>query len=145
MFKDTIKFDKKVDPKKLKFGSKLDNPCSERETYYKVKEIVSPEILILSNGLKIRLVGLKGKPDKNKEVIQFLRDKTSGQKVFLKFDNVKYDKKNNLLGYLFLWNKTFLNAHLIKKGLADVDNTFDYEYLAKFSNLQKQVVQGDNK
>jgi len=132
VFKDPIKFDKKVDPKKLRFGSKIDNSHSERETYYTVKEIISPEILILNNGLKIRLLGVKEKTEKNGEAIQFLREKTCGQKVFIKFDTTKYDEKNNLLCYLYLWNKTFLNAHLIKNGLADVDTSLDYKYKTKF-------------
>jgi site-specific DNA-methyltransferase (adenine-specific) len=134
IFKDPIEFDKKVDPKKLRFGSKIDNSHSERETYYSVKEIISPEELILNNGLKIRLLGVKKKAEKNGEAVQFLRDKTRGQKVFLRFDNTKYDEKNNLLCYLYLWNKTFLNAHLIKNDLADVDSAFDYKYKSKFFN-----------
>jgi site-specific DNA-methyltransferase (adenine-specific) len=141
--KDPIRFDKKIDPRRLKFGSKIDNSQSERKTYYTVREIISPELLVLNNGLKIRLLGVKEKPEKNGEAIRFLREKIARQKVFIKFDTLKYDEKNNLLSYLYLWNKTFLNAHLIKNGLADVDTTFDYKYRSKFSELQRQVVQGE--
>ncbi|MFH0931342.1 MAG: DNA methyltransferase [Candidatus Zixiibacteriota bacterium] len=137
IFKDPIKFDKKIDPRTLRFGSKIDNSHSEKETYYTVKEIISPEKLILNNGLKIRLLGVKEKPDKNGEAIKFLREKTRGQKVFIKFDSTKYDEENNLLCYLYLCNKTFLNAHLIKNGLVDVDTTFDYKYKPKF--LSKRI------
>jgi len=140
IFKDSIRFDKKIDPRKLRFGSKIDNSHSEREIYYTVKEIISPEILILNNGLKIRLLGVKENPEKNGEAIQFLREKTCGQKVYIKFDTVKYDEKNNLLCYLYLQNKTFLNAHLIKKGLADVDATLDYKYKSKFIHLKDSKV-----
>ncbi len=143
IFKDPIRFDKRVDPRKLRFGSKIDASQSERGAYHTVKEIISPEILILNNGLKIKLLGVKEKPEKNGEAIQFLREKTRGQKVFIKFDNVKYDEKNNLLCYLYLWNKTFINAHLIKNGLVDVDTTFDYKYKSKFLDLQRHVVQGE--
>ncbi|MEW5692799.1 MAG: DNA methyltransferase [Candidatus Hydrogenedentota bacterium] len=139
IFKDPIRFDKKIDPRKLRFGSKIDNSHSERETYYTVKEIVSPEILILNNGLEIKLLGVKEKPEKNGEAIQFLRNKTRGQKVFIKFDTTKYDEKNNLLCYLYLWNKTFLNAHLIKNGLADVDVAKNYKYKSKFLTYRKRV------
>jgi len=140
IFKDPIKFDKKVDPRKLRFGSKIDNSHSKKETYYVVKEIISPEILILNNGLKIRLLGVKERPEKNGEAIQFLKEKTRGQKVFLKFDTTKYDKKKNLVCYLYLQNKTFLNAHLIKNGLADVETALDYKYKSKFLNLQHRVI-----
>jgi len=140
IFKDPIRFDRKVDPKKLEFGSKIDNSYYEGKKYYTIKEIISPEILILNNGLRIKLLGVKERPEKKREAVQFLRDKTSGQKVFLKFDNVKYDKKNNLLCYLYLQNMTFLNAHLIKKNLVDVDTTLDYKYKAKFLDLQKEQI-----
>ncbi|MDI6603401.1 MAG: DNA methyltransferase [Patescibacteria group bacterium] len=137
IFKDPIKFDKKVDPRKLMFGSKIDKFYSEREeNYYSVREIVSPKILILSNGLKIRLLGVKERTEKNEEAIEFLREKTRGQKVFLKFDSIKYDEKNNLLCYLYLKNKTFINAHLIKNGLVDIDTTLDYKYKPKFLALR---------
>lgn len=131
-FKDPIRFDKKVDPKQLQFGSKIDKSSTERETYYTVKEILTPEVLILNNGLRIRLLGVKARHDENGEALQFLRNKLHGQKVFLKFDHVKYDESNNLLCYLYLWNKTFINAHLIKSGFVDVDTTFDYKYKSKF-------------
>jgi DNA modification methylase len=134
IFKDPIKFDKKIDPRKLRFGSKIDNSHSEKESYYIVKEIISPEMLILNNGLKIKLLGVKEKQEKRGEAIKFLREKTHRKKVFLKFDNEKYDERNNLLCYLYLWNKTFLNAHLIKTGLTDVDTNLDYKYKSTFSN-----------
>lgn len=133
IFKDLIKFDKKVDPKKLRFGSRISADVdSRREKYYTVKEIISPEVMVLNNGLKVRLLGVKEKSDKNGEAVQFLKEKTRGQKVFMKFDTVKYDRENNLLCYLYLWNKTFLNAHLIKNGLVDVDTALDYKYKIKF-------------
>lgn len=142
IFKDPIRFDKKIDPRKLRFGSKIDSSHSERETYYTLKEVISPEILVLSNGIKIKLLGVKEKPEKKMEAVQFLKEKTRGQKVFMRFDNIKYDEENNLFCYLYLWNKTFLNAHLIKNGLADADIVYDFKNKKKFLDLQRQVVKG---
>jgi hypothetical protein len=66
VFKDPIKFDKKVDPKKLRFGSKISADVDfQREKYYFVKEVVSPEVLILNNGLRVRLLGVREKLEKN--------------------------------------------------------------------------------
>ena len=132
IFKDPVKFDKKVDPKKLSFGSKIDDSPAKRETYYTVKEIISPEILILNNGLKIRLLGVQGRDRGNGAAVLFLKEKTRGQKVSIKFDSTRYDDENNLLCYLYLKNKTFINAHLIKNDLVDVDITRDYKYKSKF-------------
>lgn len=138
IFKDPIKFDKKIDVKKLKFGSKIDNSHSKREEYYSVKEIPSPETLILSNGLKIKLLGIKALHENTLTAIEYLKEKTIGQKVFLKFDSVKYDKENNLLCYLYLKNKTFVNAHFIRTGFVDVDTSYDYKYKTKFLALKNQ-------
>jgi len=139
IFKDPIKFDKKIDPRKLKFGSKIDNSHSERETYYTVKEIVSPEKLILNNGLKVRLLGVKEIEDRYVAAVQFIKEKTQGQKVFLRFDNIKYDDTNNLFCYLYLWNKTLLNAHLIKNRLVEVDTTIDFKYKLKFLEIYSVI------
>lgn len=136
IFNDPVRFDKKVDPKKLKFGSKIDSSEDQkRETYHSVKEIISPELVILDNGLKVRLLGVKENVKINGKAKDFLQNKVRGQKVFMKFDQVKYDDANNLLCYLYLKNKTFINAHLIKTGYANVDTSFDYKYKAKFLNL----------
>lgn len=144
VFRDPINFDKKIDLKKLRFGSKIDsNGDTQVQQYYSVKEIISPEILILDNGLKIKLLGVKEKSDKKVEAINFLKNKTNGQKVFFRFDNLKYDNENNLLCYLYLKNKTFTNAHLIKSGLVDVDTSIEYKYKNTFLDfLRKEQENG---
>jgi len=135
IFKDPIKLDKKIDPKKLQFGSKIDENKKQREIFFTVKEIIDPETLKLNNDLVIKLLGIKSNPKKIMEAVNFLKNKTSKQRVFLKFDNQKYDRNNNLLCYLYLQNKTFINAHLIKDGYTFVNNELDYKYKEKFINL----------
>jgi site-specific DNA-methyltransferase (adenine-specific) len=135
IFKDPVKFDKKVDPRKLQFGSKINNVSQNREKYCRVKEVISPEELVVGDGLRVRLLGIKEKPEKHREAIEFLRDKTNGQNVFMKFDTVKHDDQNHLLCYLYLQNKTFLNAHLIKQGLVSIDTDMDFRYKQKFMDL----------
>jgi len=137
IFKDPVRFDKKIDPKKLRFGSKIDNSDHRKETFYSVKEIVSPEIVVLDNDLRVRLIGVKENPDLNGKAVKFLKEKLMGEKVFLKFDTTKYDHEDNLLCYLYLKNKTFINAHLIKNKLAQVDSSLNFKYKDKFLSLQK--------
>jgi len=142
IFKDFHKFDKKTDPKKLQFGSKIDQKSStKREEYYSVKEVISPELIKLNNDLIIRLIGVKEKKEANGKAVEFLQLKTKGQKVFLKYDEIKHDENNHLMVYLYLKNKTFLNAHLIKNDLADVDLLFDYKNKERFIKyLNKETV-----
>lgn len=137
VFKDPHKLDKKIDPRKLRFGSRIDNDIGERETYYSVKEVISSELIKLNNDLIVHLLGVKEKKSVNGEAVKFLFEKTKGQKVFMKFDNRKYDEANNLLCYLYLKNKTFINAHMIKEGLAEVDSLNEFKYKNKFLNLQR--------
>jgi len=135
-FVDTLKLDKKIDVKKLQFGSKLDaDSTGKREEYFSVKEVISPELVRLNNDLIIRLIGIKQNPHINGKASEFLITKLKGKKVFLKYDEIKHDKDNNLMAYLYLENKTFINAHLLKEGLVDVDNHFDFKYKQKFLNL----------
>lgn len=138
IFKDPVKFDKKIDPKKLKFGSKIDNSDHQRETYYSIKEIISPEMVVLDNDLKVRLIGVKENKAINGKALQFLKEKLKGQKVFLKFDATKYDNEGNLLCYLYLKNKTFINAHLIKNRLAKVDAFLSFKYKDRFLSMQNR-------
>ena len=140
IFKDPVKFDKKIDPRKMQFGSKINNHKNERENYYRVERVISPELLVVGDGLKIRLLGVKENPETKDRAIQFLRDKLSGQKVFMKFDTVKHDENNNLLCYLYLQNKTFLNAHLIREGVVSVDTKTSFKYKERFEALAKEKV-----
>ncbi len=137
VFKDPVRFDKKIDPKKLRFGSKIDNSYHQGENYHSVKEIINPEIVVLDNDLKVRLIGVKEKREANGAATHFLKEKLKGQKVFLKFDSTKYDNEGNLLCYLYLKNKTFINAHLIKHKLTCVDSSLNFKYKDKFLAMQK--------
>ncbi len=138
-FIDTHKLDKKIDVKKIQYGSKIDaNSTGKREEFFSVKEIISPELIRLSNDLTIRLIGIKQNPTINGKAIEYLTNKVRGKKVFLKYDEVKHDNDNNLMAYLYLENKTFINAHLLKENLALVDNSFDFKYKTKFLNLCRE-------
>lgn len=141
IFKDFHTFDKKTDPKKLQFGSKIDNNKSKKEEYFSVKEVLSPGLIRLNNDLLVRLIGIKEDRTMNGQAVDYLREKTKNQRVFMRFDATKYDKDNYLFCYLYLKNKTFLNAHLIKQGLALADISYTYKYADRFAQLLNQEKQ----
>jgi site-specific DNA-methyltransferase (adenine-specific) len=135
-FRDLTKFDKKIDPKKLNFGSTIDvSDKMKKEEFFSIKEILEPNHLVLNTGLKIKLLGVKPKKETFNEALEFLNLKLKNQKVFLKFDTQKYDNDGNLLCYLYLKNKTFINAHLIKNKLVDIDSNIDFRFKDKFQKL----------
>ncbi len=135
-FVDTHKLDKKIDVKKIQYGSKLDsNSTGKREDFFTVKEIITPELIKLNNDLIIRLIGIKQNTEINGKANEYLINKLRGKKVYLKYDETKHDTENNLMAYLYLENKTFINAHLLKEKLVFVDNSIDFKYKNKFNAI----------
>ena len=132
LFSDPHKMDKKVDVKKLQFGSSIDGSQTKREDLYSVRRIFSPERIELNNGLVIKLLGIKENKKHSQEAIEYLKSKFQKRKVFLRFDSIKYDDDNNLLCYVYLDNRTFINNHLIRTGFVDVDISLDYSLKDKF-------------
>ena len=136
-FCDPHKMDKKVDIKKLQFGSRIDDQgIVQREDYYTVKRVINPKLVQLDNDLIVRLIGIEEKHAANGEATKFLTERIIGQKVFMKYDDRKYDEDNHLMCYLYLKNKTFVNAHLIKLGLANVDLKYDYSKKNRFIEME---------
>lgn len=132
IFEDAHKLDKKIDIKKNKFGSKIDNSKEKREDLFSVKEVISPNKIILNNGMQIKLLGIKEKDNFTLQAINYLKEKFNKRKIYLKYDLQKYDKNNNLMCYVYLDNKTFINNHLIRTGFVDVETNFDYSCKSKF-------------
>lgn len=135
-FIDTHKIDKKIDVKKLQFGSKIDaNSTTNRNDFFIVKEVISPELLVLNNGLTVRLIGIRQNSKLKGKASEYLVSKLKGKKVFLKYDEQKYDSENHLMVYLYLENKTFINAHLLKNKMVLVDDSIAFKYKEKFQKL----------
>ena len=131
---------KKTDPRKLTFGSRIEKESeAEREEFFTVKEILSPEKVRLSNGLMVKLIGIKSDPFKHDKAVGYLIEKIKGKRIFLKYDKLKHDEENLLLCYLYLENKTFVNAHLIKSGLVGIDSSYEYKQKVKFLTLLEKV------
>ncbi|TXJ39867.1 DNA methyltransferase [Brachyspira pilosicoli] len=135
IFQDPHKMDKKIDIKKIQFGSKIDNKKIEEEKFFQVKNIISPNKIEIDNNIVIKLIGIKPIKKFEKEAIEFLEDKLKKRKIFLKYDSLKYDNDNNMLCYIYLKNKTFINRHLIKTGYVDVERESDYIYKKSFLSL----------
>lgn len=134
VFHDPHKMDKKIDVKQLQFGSKIDSQESKREELFTVKSVLGADTIELNTGLTVKLLGIKPIPQFENEAVKFLQEKFKKRKVFLKYDSVKHDSENNLLCYVYLDNKTFINNHLVRTGFVDVDTSFDYVCQNKFLN-----------
>jgi len=105
--------------------------------YFKVSEIVSADTVKLNSGLEVKLLGVKVKKEKEKEAVEYLKNYVLNKEVFLRYDSNSTVKNNNVNAYLYLKNKIFINAYLIKSGLALADKDSFYTYKNKFEKLER--------
>ncbi|MFA7099137.1 MAG: site-specific DNA-methyltransferase [Eubacteriales bacterium] len=137
IFHDPHKMDKKIDVKKLQFGSRIDQNKRKRENLFSVKKVLSPEKLLLNNDLEIKMIGIKTKKGFEQHAIDFLFEKFEKRKIYFKYDKEKYDSDNCLMCYVYLDNKTFINNHLARTGFVDIDKNMDFKYKNKFMEALK--------
>ncbi len=122
LFVDLLRLDKQADLKKIRFGSRIDPEDTGRDDLLRVNEILSATRLRLSNDQVIDLAGVTVSPEKINSAVAYLREKVKGEKVFIKYDDQPTETGSKV--YLYLKNRTFINAHLIKHGFADLDEAY---------------------
>ncbi len=126
LFKDPLMLDRKTDPRKLKYGSVIsaEDTIDSGRGRHRVQEVLGGDRVRLDDGMVVRLLGVTPMQGREIEAEQFLQARVKGKEITLKFDMVRRDEANNVLAYLYLKNRTFVNAHLVKQGLATVDQTY---------------------
>lgn len=121
LFHDPVKFTKKVVPRTLTFGSKVDGSEGKPEQLFLVKRVLSGNRIELDNGAVVCLIGILPKVDFDEKAREWLDRKSRGKRVFLKFSPGWECSDADFGAYVYLQDKTFLNAHLIKRGLMKPD------------------------
>jgi len=74
-----------------------------------------------------------------------LKNKILKRQVYLKYDELKYDENECLMAYVYMKNKTFINAHLLKHGFAKVDTEYPFKDQTRFEKLSQEKVISENK
>lgn len=143
-FKDPVKLDRTIAQiKELEFGSKIDkNSSGKREEYFRIKSIDSPTLLTLNDNRQIRLTGLKIDAKNGKKALAYLEEKLNRKQVFIKADDIENAKTSDgdpLSCYLYLKNKTFINAHMIREGLAAVDEGSKFKRKKLFQRYYQEA------
>ena len=115
-----------IEPNKLKF---------KNGSLYKVVEIVKEDTLRLNTGLTVKLLGIEI-VDKE-SALKYFDDNLLKKEVFLKFDNQNLPAGEPVKAYVYLKNKIFINAYLIKSGIAVADRKVNHKYKNKFLELEK--------
>jgi len=116
-----------IDPKKFNF---------KRDRTYKVSDIVNENTIKLDTGLIVKFLGVK--IDRKDDTIRYLQHYLHGKNIFLKFHDGGVVDEDTVMAYVYLKNKIFINAYLIKSGLGSPDFSIDHKYKDKFIQLWKE-------
>ncbi|MEW5805845.1 MAG: site-specific DNA-methyltransferase [Acidobacteriota bacterium] len=117
----------KIDPKKINFKG---------DRSYKVIDIVNENAIKLDTGLIVKFLGLK--IDKRNATNDYLQDYILGKNVYLRFQEDKVADENAVMAYVYLNNKIFINAYLIKSGFCSPDFSINHKLKDRFIELWKE-------
>src|SRR4030043_1262577 len=118
------------------------------QDWVKVKRVIDGDTLLLTNGEKVRLIGVDTPETKHpqkpvqrfgKEAYLFTRTMVEGKEVRLEFDWQKRDRYGRLLAYVYLPDGTFLNAEIIKQGYGFAYTRFPFKFLEEFRSYEKEA------
>lgn len=130
------------------------DPNSGNETYYHVTKVVDGDTFWVDDGsekgLKIRLIGVDAPESRRTgkreigfygaEAKAYLTELLSGQLVRFEYDAGRLDRYNRTLAYVYLSDGTFINAHLIEHGYAQVMTVPpNVKHADLFVELQRQA------
>ena len=101
---------------------------------FRSAQIIDETTIALNNGQNVRLLGVK--IEKRSEAIDYLNRRVLGKNVFIK--NETPISPALVAAYVYLKNKIFVNAYLIKSGLGSPDLTVSHKFQKKFVKLQAQ-------
>ena len=126
----------------------LVNPCFAADPL-SVKRVVDGDTIQLSNGEKVRLIGVDtpelhhpNKPVQYfaEEAYQFVKKLIEGQEVRLEYDWERKDKYGRTLAYVYRTSDgLFLNAEIIKQGYGFAYTKFPFKKLDEFRKLEQEA------
>ncbi|SMO63422.1 DNA modification methylase [Balnearium lithotrophicum] len=116
-----------IEPDKLRFN---------KNNLYRVVDILEDGKLKLDSGLTVKLRGIV--ITDLKRAIKYLKEYVLKKKVYLKFDKNYVANEDFLEAYVYLKNRIFINAQLIKLGTATTERHINFDFKTKFLKLEKE-------
>jgi len=137
-------------------------PAASDGIYYTVSRVIDGDTIVLSDGRKVRLIGVdtpevyysekllrdSKKSGQDIKTIQALGKRAStftkelclGKKVRLEYDVDRQDRYKRTLAYIYLEDGTFINAKIVQEGFAQVMTVVpNVKYADTFLGLQKEA------
>jgi DNA modification methylase len=122
-----------IDPNKLKFG---------KDKLYSVVNVLEDGRLLLDSGLVVKLQGIE--ITDIKRALEYLRKYVLKKKIYLKFDKNYTANENYVEAYVYLKNKIFINAQLLKLGVATTEKEKNFDLKGKFIELERNSKTKEN-
>jgi modification methylase len=111
----------------------------KREALNKVVEIVGADRIKLANGRTAGFLGVK--IDRQEETIDYLTRNLLGRQVIIR-NGTDGREGRDLMAYIYLKNKIFINAYLIKSGLGSPDAAVKHKFNKKFMEISPRHTEG---
>jgi micrococcal nuclease len=121
--------------------------CSNSQTL-KCTRVVAGDTIVLSNGERVRLIGVDIPETKHpkkpveyygKEASAFTKKMVEGKEIRFEYDWQRKDKYGRTLAYIYLMDGTFLNAEIVKQGYGHAYTRFPFKYLEQFRQYEKEA------
>lgn len=100
----------------------------------KVTQVIDEQTIKLDNGQRVRFLGIR--IDKGQETREYLAGYLLGKRVFIRNGSLAAD--GTVLGYVYLKNRIFVNAHLIKSGLGSADPAVEHNLSRRFTRYMEE-------
>jgi len=101
---------------------------------HKVTGVIDEQTLELDNGHRVKFLGVR--VERGVDALEYLRKRILGKQVLLKGNSG--EDPETIAAYVYLKNKIFINAFLIKSGMASADLAVTHKLGKKFLKLQEQ-------
>lgn len=141
LFRDPVRVERRTDPPRTHFGSRVDGTEARRTDLSRVVEVPAPDTVVLDDGQRLRLLGVKALKGKEAQAVARLRELVRDQQVYARPDaHCVADPAAGEapLVYLYLRNRTPVNRHLVRSGLVSVDRSRTYRFRQAFIEEQRQ-------
>jgi DNA modification methylase len=102
---------------------------------HRVTEIIDAETIRLDDGSRVKFMGVR--TEQPEATFKYLKARLLGKRVMIK-DSRNLDN-NVMAAYIFLKNRIFINAYLIKCGFAAPDSSMSHRLSRKFNNLKAET------
>ncbi len=103
-----------------------------REDYSRVRDVLDVATFSLESGGEFRLAGVRPNA-RSEEGVSFFQDLVRGKPVYVRPES---DREAHV--YLHLKNRTCINSKLIRAGLADADDSYDYRLRDRYLRYQRE-------